>query len=736
MRTMRLHTKFIVLLISVSLLPLVIVSGVTLIQYQRTLQTDATALGSQLAETAAAEIRTFIVSQFGTLENVASIYNPDFPIKGDISDRITELTLLRSDNFYDLSVVDSSGHEIARKNRVATFTIGDYRDRSASDAFITVRDKGIYVGPVYVEGGRPFFDLARSIVDVRGKFSGAVIGQVDARVMPSVVAAISKIVQAPGRVYIVDNRGIVIAHPDISYVLSQRDLSALPPVHAIVSSPEISETTATYKNENGDMVLGSAHSMSIQLFGARSSTASSTINWYVIAEQPVSAVYSGAEAAAWFSLILSLIAVVLAVLAAIFFAGRISKPIEMLHRATIEFGKGNLAYRARVDSGDEIGDLARSFNVTADTLAETVDSLKSAKSQTIAERNKLSLVLESITNAVIAVDNSGKVILFNRAAELLTGYSTPEVLGESLDRFINLRAGGETVDIADYYDAKPDGSKYKQFDSKNLQLLRKDGGERFVTLAADRILDGTGADLGRVLTFQDITRELILERTKREFVSIAAHQLRTPLTGLSWTFETLLAGTLKPEQKEVAQNGLGAMHRMIELVNNLLNVSQIEEGRFGVKTVRQSIEPILKRILDNAQRQADKHGIILSTQIADTLPLLDVDALLIEFVFNNLIDNALKYTKEGGSIALRVRPAGSSLVVEVQDTGVGIPPEEYDRVFQKFYRSKNARALFTDGSGLGLYVARNIVEQHHGTISFTSKENEGTTFTVSLPLPA
>src|SRR3990167_9787277 len=255
--------------------------------------------------------------------------------------------------------------------------------------------------------------------------------------MPSVVERISEIIGSSGRVYIVNERGIVIAHTDLSYVLAERDLSALPPIQDIVSDAQHTSRSAIYDNEIGERVLGSAHPMTIELFDVRSQMPPS-INWFVVAEQQESTVYREALGAARFSIVLSLLAVVAAILAAVYFAGRISRPIEALHTAALEFGKGNLAYRADVTTRDEIGDLARSFNATAEALQKTVASLKNEEQITSAERNKLRLVLAGVTNAVVAVDTSRNVILFNKAAEALTGYSMQEVLGKPVQGIIKL----------------------------------------------------------------------------------------------------------------------------------------------------------------------------------------------------------------------------------------------------------------------------------------------------------
>lgn len=731
MRRIKLHTKFIVLLISVSLVPLVVVSGVMLLRYQQTLQSDATALGAQLANTAAAEIRTFVVSQFGILENVAAIYNPDFPIQSGTASQLTNIILLRSENFTDISVTDVSGHEIVRVNRMKAITAADLRDKSAGEAFQTVKEMGVYIGPVYVVGGRPFFDIGLSINDVHGTFAAAVFAQVDARVMPSVVQNISKLVEPPGRVYVVNEHGIAIAHPDISYVLAQRDLSALPVVRDVVSGGG-KDASETYQNENGDTVFGSGHPVTVQLFGLHTTGSAPSIHWYVIAEQPEAAVFAEARQAAEFSVILSLIAVLLAIAAAIYFAGLISHPIEALHAAAIEFGKGNLSYRAHVETGDEIEDLSKSFNTTAGVLSQTVASLQSAEKATAEERNKLQLILSSITNGVVAIDPVGTVILFNHAAEILTGLTPEQVLGKQLRGLISLKSAERSIDVMDYA-LHPQTAHAAQ--ASTLQLVSKDGRERFVTITSDRIHDGV-IDRGFVFTFQDITREFVMDRTKHEFVSIAAHQLRTPLTGLSWIFESLSASStaLKPTQKNLSEQGLAEVRRMVELVNDLLDLSQIEEGRFGMKRVRQSIRPILDAITAIVSRQPGGKKISLVMDVAENLPEINIDAHKIEFVFTNLVDNACKYTPSGGTVTVSARTEKESLRIEVHDTGIGIPLEDSERIFGKFFRAGNASSFHPDGNGLGLYVAKNIVEQHGGRIWFESVKDQGTSFFVMLPL--
>jgi len=737
MGNIRLHTKFIVLLTGAALIPLIVVSAVTFVRFQSTLEADASKLGHQIAATASAEISSFMVSQFTSLANIATLYDPNFPIRPADAGRLLDTILLRSDDFTDISVVDKDGKEIVRKNKLLVVAAGDLRDMSTSQEFATVRESGVYVGPLYINNGRPFFDIARQMVGSSGEFLGAVFAQVDARVTTSVVTDISRIVDKPGRVYIVNERGVVIAHPDLSYVLGEKDLSALPSVSSIAGGSMQGQISFTYANELGDRVLGSAHPLKIEIPGLGSNDTSG-ISWFVVAEQPEASVYSDARKSAIFSLIFALFVVLVAAAAAVFFAGRVARPIEALHTAATEFGKGNLSYRARVESHDEIGDLAQSFNTTADALAKTVASLKNEEQVITAERNKLSLILGGITNAVIAVDLDRKIILFNKAAEELTGRAADTVFGKPVPETIHVFEGDKEINADEYCPSGAEGVDGPVFDKKDLRMQDAKGREHYVNLVAGRIREGKSIGLGCILTFQDITREYLMDKTKREFVSIAAHQLRTPLTGMSWTIEALLTdakGALNDVQKQLIERGRDTVRTMIGLVNDLLDVSRIEEGKFGIAIQRLDIGPVLENVLVVMRKEAAKKGVELKEELPSALPQLDIDPNKVEFVLNNIIDNAIKYTPKDGRVTVRAEIQAKEFVISVQDTGIGIPAAEYDRVFTKFFRSKKAVTSFTDGSGLGLYVAKNIMDQLHGRVMFESKEGEGTTFRIMLPVP-
>jgi signal transduction histidine kinase len=228
-----------------------------------------------------------------------------------------------------------------------------------------------------------------------------------------------------------------------------------------------------------------------------------------------------------------------------------------------------------------------------------------------------------------------------------------------------------------------------------------------------------------------------LDETKSEFVSVAAHQLRTPLSAVKWAMHMLIGGdlgSLGEAQREVLRKAAESNDRMIKLVNDLLNVDHIESGKSQYVFVPLTVQELIQSVMTEVRPLAESHGVTLKfdQNISATSKVLgDRDKL--RGVFQNLIDNAIKYTLTGGSVNVGLTEDPTNLIITVADSGIGIPAEDQTKTFGKFFRSKNAVKVATDGTGLGLFIVREIVTRHKGKISFTSVEGKGTTFTVLIP---
>ena len=242
---------------------------------------------------------------------------------------------------------------------------------------------------------------------------------------------------------------------------------------------------------------------------------------------------------------------------------------------------------------------------------------------------------------------------------------------------------------------------------------------------------------GRIWFFRDITREKEIDTMKSEFVSVASHQLKTPLAGIKWVSELLLGDKIiKPNEKQVEylKDIQTSNNRMLKLVGDLLDVSHIETGRkFNIEKKETDVAELVAIAIKTNQALADTKKIkIILCQGAPKTLLLNIDGEKIQQVFENLINNAIKYSKDGGQVEVGCEHKPNETVFSIKDQGIGIPEKQQDKVFQKFFRGENALTQATDGTGLGLYIAKAIVEAHGGKIWFESVENQGTTFYFSL----
>lgn len=229
-----------------------------------------------------------------------------------------------------------------------------------------------------------------------------------------------------------------------------------------------------------------------------------------------------------------------------------------------------------------------------------------------------------------------------------------------------------------------------------------------------------------------------LDRMKSEFLSVAAHQLRTPLSAVKWVFNLVLEermGALNDEQKNFLLKGKESNERMVRLVDDMLTVTRIEGGRTEYAFARQNIKDILDDLIPTFAKDASDRGLHFEarTEIAGSTFAM-VDSEKIRFVFENLIDNAIRYTPAGGAISIVLNTTDKLVAVDVADTGIGIPEAEQSNIFGKFFRATNAIKVVTDGNGLGLFVVKTIVERHGGSVTFESVSGKGTRFTVLLPL--
>jgi PAS domain S-box-containing protein len=369
-------------------------------------------------------------------------------------------------------------------------------------------------------------------------------------------------------------------------------------------------------------------------------------------------------------------------------------------------------------------------------MLNLLEDIEDDKQSLKKERDKMRTILESIGDAVFVIDRDRKIVVYNQAAEQMVGVSTKRAIGKRYDKIIKFVDEKTNKTSNDFIESVMNQNKIIKLDS-NTVLLRNNGDKIPVADSAAPILDNLGKLVGCVVVFRDITQERAVDRAKTEFVSLASHQLRTPLTAIKWYSSAVLsesAGKLPAKQKEYIEQVYNGNQRLIELVNSLLNVSRLELGTFYVKPELVSLKETILHLLGSFKVLIKEKELNLKVDIQPGLPKLMFDPILIMIIIQNLMSNAVKYTNEKGKINLSVKKEKNRIVIRVADSGVGIPKEQQRQIYTKLFRADNIRKMDTTGTGLGLYIVKTIVDLTGGEVSFASEENKGTTFIISYPL--
>ncbi len=367
-----------------------------------------------------------------------------------------------------------------------------------------------------------------------------------------------------------------------------------------------------------------------------------------------------------------------------------------------------------------------------DKLEVAHHGLKKALTAIEKEKAKADTLLASLGEGVMAIDLRGNLMILNREAEGMFEHSSSEVLGKPFMKFFKfMNEKGEIVTLKEYPLSEAIAQKKTVFSTT--YLTRKDAEPLPLATTASPILF-EGKLFGIIGTFRDITKEQEIDKAKTEFVSLASHQLRTPLTAIKWLLQELLRkGGLTKTQHEYAQDALKSNERMVNLVNDLLNVSRLEAGKISVFSEKTDITDAISQIIGEVGTESrEKHLKINFIRPASPISI-EVDGQLFRQIVTNLLSNAIKYSNPKTTVTLRLAKKAGKVQIEVEDQGIGIPKDQQYRIFEKFFRTDEAAKYSTTGSGLGLYIAKKIMHACHGSIRFVSLENKGTTFIVTFP---
>jgi NtrC-family two-component system sensor histidine kinase KinB len=409
---------------------------------------------------------------------------------------------------------------------------------------------------------------------------------------------------------------------------------------------------------------------------------------------------------------------------------RILSPLSILGQTARRLGEGDMEVRAKVSRHDEIGTLARDFNLMADRLAQYRHS---SLGELLQAQQQAQAAIDSLPDPILIFDLEGQLLSANRAAERILRVTVEESTGAPLVRAEpQIRAVVEKVRVkavADEAGYAPAG-----FDEAvRVSPVGSDGNDVFLLPRAARVTTEQGGLVGVTVILQDVTRVLRFDELKNNLVATVAHEFRTPLTSLRMAVHLCAeesVGPLNDKQLDLMQAARQDTERLQQIVDDLLDLSRIQAGRMELHRRQVSVESLIREaVLPFASAARDKN-LTLKSEVFQAAGEVEVDTERIALVLANLIGNAVRYTPSGGTIVVRGRRADSAALIEVQDSGPGIPKQYQTAVFDKFFRMPGSGS---GGAGLGLYIAKEITLAHGGRLSLTSEPGAGSLFALELP---
>lgn len=361
---------------------------------------------------------------------------------------------------------------------------------------------------------------------------------------------------------------------------------------------------------------------------------------------------------------------------------------------------------------------------TTEALLNMLEDVATSRKRAEEERDRTFAIITNFVDGLLVFDKKNHLSLINPQAENFFSVKANQIVGKSIQEFVEIPSFEALANLL--------GKEIKGIFRKELQLT-EDLVLEVSTIPIMREEEKTGT----LLVLHDVSREKMIERMKTEFVSLAAHQLRTPLSAIKWTLRMLLdedLGKISKEQREFIEKTYESNERMISLINDLLNVTRIEEGRYLYKPILADIQNITQFVINSYRDEIKKRGIKFEfKKPKKSLPKVMADVEKMRLAIQNLLDNATRYTRRGGAVIISLKYNGKEIEFSLKDTGVGIPQDQQKRIFTKFFRGANVMRMETEGSGLGLFITKNIIEAHGGKIWFESEARKGTTFYFTIP---
>lgn len=577
-------------------------------------------------------------------------------------------------DFLALTLINPQGKLVVGIDREGEFIATDSASYKDSVMFKSAFNSGEqYISPVYFGSNGPTLRIANAI-EIDNQRVGLITGEID-------LSLLWKIVRTPnvpdGKIYLVDERGNIIADPDLNRSISGENLKYRSIVDELVKGQD-TVVLSQYENENKEKVVA---------YGLRMPST----GWGIIVEQ------------------------------------NSTKTFEQRNRTImVAFGFAGASVS-----------LILLLLVGTSRLVRALFKLKKEEEIISAERNKLAVILSGISDAVIAIDHSRKIVTFNKAAERVTGFAAKDVLGKPIYEIIHVYEEEKEINDVQYAPIRMDEYEGFLFQKKDLRMVTAKK-ESYVDIVSGKIKEGVSVDLGCIVTVHDVTEENKLEKMKLDFVAIAAHELRTPLTTIKGYLSVFIdenKSAMNEDQNMLLSKANSGVYTLGTLIENLLNISKIERHTFEIHTEPIDWVAFVGQSVSELTARAEEKQIelkFISPQMP--VPAVKVDKLRINEVIANLISNAINYTQKGGKISVFIEYKDKNVITHVSDTGKGIPPDSIPHLFTKFFRVSGELESYSKGTGLGLYISKSIVKMHKGNIWVNSVVGKGSIFSFSLPV--
>ncbi|TRL70611.1 ATP-binding protein [Staphylococcus haemolyticus] len=406
-------------------------------------------------------------------------------------------------------------------------------------------------------------------------------------------------------------------------------------------------------------------------------------------------------------LITAIIFIAVSTIFAFFLSNRITKPLRQLRTQAINISKGDYSKQTSVSTKDEIGELSHTFNNMSSEIQENIEALSTQK-------NIRDSLINSMIEGVLGLNDKREVILSNKMADDIIK-SIDKTVYKEIEKQIETTIVSKDTEFQEY----EINNKYYVIIMSYVERIQQDGRS------------------GIVVIIRDMTNEHNLDQMKKDFIANVSHELRTPISLLQGYTESIVDGIVtEPEEiRDSLSIVLDETKRLNRLVNELLNVARMDAEGLTVNKEKQPIKPLLSKMQMKYRQQAEDLELNMSLEPNIGDELWEYDADRIDQVLTNLIDNATRYTQPGDSISITTTTDDSYQTLYIKDTGSGISPEHLELVFDRFYKVEASRTRGKQGTGLGLFICKMIIEEHGGTIKVESEVNKGTTFIIKLPKP-